>query len=99
MRYLYTLVVLCLLAACQQPEYPFDIEPIAAFDEPWAMAFLPDGRLLVTEQRGTLHVVTQAGDVSPPIGNVPAVDHELHCGLGDVAPHPDYADNQTIYLS
>src|SRR6056297_2211400 len=57
-----------LLAACVQAESdkPFAVEPVTSFDEPWAMAFLPDGRLLVTGQKGNLLVVPRGGAKSRP---------------------------------
>ena len=90
--------LLCVTSATAS-EHRFTADPIVAFDEPWAMAFLPDGRLLVTEKRGKLFVVTQDGDKSTPIANVPEVAYGGQGGFGDVALHPDYADNDTIYLS
>lgn len=80
-------------------DLPFNVEPVTAFDEPWALAFLPDGRMLVTEKKGNLLIVTQSGEKSRPIGGVPDVDYGGQGGLGDVALHPDYADNNIIYLS
>jgi glucose/arabinose dehydrogenase len=90
-----------LLAACVQAEgdKPFAVEPVTAFDEPWALAFLPDGRLLVTEKKGNLLVVTRDGAKSRPIRGVPDVDYGGQGGLGDVVLHPDFADNGVIYLS
>ena len=82
-----------------QEEPPFSIEPITSFDEPWAMTFLPDGRMLVTEKKGNLRVVTQDGAQSGPIEGLPDVDYRGQGGLGDVILHPDYADNGVIYLS
>ncbi len=79
-------------------ELPFNTEAIAEFDEPWAMAFLPDGRLLVTEKRGHLFIVTQDGRKSPVTG-VPEVAYGGQGGLGDVALHPEFATNRTVYLS
>lgn len=78
---------------------PFQAELVADLDEPWAMAFLPDGRMLVTEKRGSLHVVTPDGRVSDAIAGVPEVAYGGHGGLGDVALHPDFADNDLVYLT
>lgn len=77
---------------------PFAITEIANFDEPWAMAFLPDGRLLVTEKAGHLKLVRPGGAIAEVIG-LPAVDYGGQGGLGDVALHPNFADNKLIYLS
>ena len=82
-----------------QEEPPFSVEEITSFDEPWSLAFLPDGRMLVTEKKGNLRVVTQEGGQSRPIEGLPDVDYRGQGGLGDVILHPDYADNGIIYLS
>lgn len=66
---------------------------------PWGMAFLPDGRLLVTERNGTVRIVDTAGTVSDPLGGVPEVRASGQGGLLDVALHPDYAANGWIYLT
>ena len=90
------------LAACATADpdsWPFDAMPITQFEEPWAMTFLPDGRLLVTEQKGRLRVVTQAGEQSAPIAGVPDVDYGGQGGLGDIVLHPDFADNDIVYIS
>jgi glucose/arabinose dehydrogenase len=96
-------VFACLtLAACataDEDSWPFMATPITEFDEPWAMTFLPDGRLLVTEKPGRLLVVTQDGNKSAPVNGVPDVDYGGQGGLGDVILHPDFADNGVIYLS
>jgi glucose/arabinose dehydrogenase len=78
---------------------PFEAEMVADLEEPWAMTFLPDGRMLVTDKRGSLHVVTQDGQVSEAIAGVPAVDYGVHGGLGDVTLHPDFARNGLVYLT
>ena len=78
---------------------PFEATHVTSFDEPWAMTFLPDGRLLVTEKEGRLKVVTQSGKQSSPIDGVPEVDYGGQGGLGDVVLHPDYETNGIIYLS
>ena len=99
-RLLAVSITLCLAAyAAAEDEWQFEAQPVASFDEPWAMAFLPDGRLLVTEKPGRLLVVTQSGEKSAPVSGVPEVDYGGQGGLGDVALHPDFADNGIIYLS
>lgn len=77
---------------------PFVVSEIARFKEPWAMTFLPDGRLLVTEKAGHLKLVTLDGK-SGEITGVPEVAHGGQGGLGDVVLHPDFARNQLVYLS
>lgn len=79
-------------------ERPFEATAVAAFDEPWAMTFLPDGRLLVTEKAGRLLVVTQDGRKAP-VSGVPAVDYGGQGGLGDLVLHPDFEHNGVVYLS
>lgn len=79
--------------------HPFVATPVASFDEPWAVSFLPDGRLLVTEKKGRLFVVTQNGDKSEPLGGIPAVDYGGQGGFGDVVLHPDFATNELVYIS
>ena len=78
---------------------PFETEIIADLEEPWAMTFLPDGRLLVTEKPGRLRVVTQEGDVSAPVSGVPSVDYGGQGGLGDVVLAPDYETSGLVYLT
>lgn len=68
-------------------------------DHPWAIAFLPDARILVTERSGTLRIVSAKGDLGEPIKGVPEVDARGQGGLLDVALHPDFASNRLIYLS
>jgi glucose/arabinose dehydrogenase len=78
---------------------PFKVEPIASFDEPWALAILPDGRMLVTEKKGNVFIVTRQGEVSGKVNGVPDVDYGGQGGLGDVALHPKFAENRLVYLS
>jgi len=78
--------------------HPFAITEIATFESPWAMAFLPDGRLLVTEKPGRLKLV-QPGAMIGDISGVPAVDFGGQGGLGDVVLHPQFASNGLVYLS
>ena len=78
---------------------PFLVQDLARFDEPWAMAFLPDGRLLVTEKRGALRLYDPASGHVGEITGAPRVDYGGQGGLGDVALHPQFAGNGLIYLS
>ncbi|HSG91406.1 MAG TPA: PQQ-dependent sugar dehydrogenase [Pseudomonadales bacterium] len=94
-----TLALTVATAAAGEAALPFEIEAIARFDEPWALAFLPDGRLLVTEKKGNLRVVSRDGTVSSPVRGVPDVAYGGQGGLGDVAVHPDFAANGLVYLS
>ena len=55
------------------------------------MSFLPDGRLLVTEKKGRLLIVTQNGDKSEPLAGVPDVDYGGQGGFGDIVLHPEFA--------
>ena len=66
---------------------------------PWALVFLPDGRMLVTERTGALRIVSMDGTLSAPVAGVPAVDARGQGGLLDVALDPAFATNRRIYLS
>ena len=71
----------------------------SGLEHPWSLAFLPDGRMLVTERPGRLRYVTMKGEVSEPIAGVPAVHAAGQGGLLDVVLDPDFSANSTIYLS
>ena len=68
-------------------------------DHPWGMAFLPDGRLLVTERAGDLRIMSADGALTEPLAGVPEVVAEGQGGLLDVALDPNFADNNLVYLS
>ncbi len=68
-------------------------------DAPWALAFMPDGRLLVTEKPGRLRLVGLDGAISAPIGGVPEVVYLGQGGLQDVTLAPDFAASRLVYLS
>jgi len=85
--------------ACAEQSPPFHVETIRDLDKPWAMTFLPDGRMLITEKEGALLILTPDGAEVTPVTGVPAVDYGGQGGLGDVALHPDFAQNRTLYLS
>lgn len=79
--------------------HPFNASAVASFDEPWAMAFLPDGRLLVTEKKGALKLVDVSSGKVGDITGVPAVDVAGQGGFGDIALHPQFSSNHVVYLS
>ena len=66
---------------------------------PWGLAFLPDGRSLVTERAGNLRLVSEDGEVSEPLDGVPDVDARSQGGLLDVALDPEFSSNRMVYLS
>jgi glucose/arabinose dehydrogenase len=65
---------------------------------PWSLAFLPDGRMLVTERPGRLRIVTRAGQLSPPLAGVPGVFAQSQAGLMDVMLGRDFEKNRTVYF-
>lgn len=79
----------------------FRVEPlVGGLEHPWSLAFLPDGRMLVTERPGRLRLITADGRLQPhPIGGLPAIAASGQGGLLDVVPHPDFARNRWIYFS
>lgn len=79
-------------------ENPFNIREVTAFNTPWAIAVLPDQRLLVTEKAGHIFVVDQAG-VKTEISNVPAVAFEGQNGLLDIAVSPDFLSDHLVYFT
>jgi glucose/arabinose dehydrogenase len=77
----------------------FTASPVAEFREPWAMEFVPDGRLLVTERRGALKLYAIDSGRTVDVTGVPKVQYGGQGGLGDVVLHPDFASNGLVYLS
>ncbi len=77
------------------------VEELAnGLNHPWGMAFLPDGRLLITERNtGRLHIMSTSNTLSHPVQGVPDVWARGQGGLMDVALHPEYAENNYVYLS
>ncbi len=81
-----------------EPSLPFNITPVADFKLPWRIAFLPDGRMLVTEKSGPLWLVTQTGEKTQ-VSNTPAVYFQGQNGMHAVYLSPTYAKDQRIYLT
>ncbi|MEP4052534.1 MAG: PQQ-dependent sugar dehydrogenase [Litorimonas sp.] len=76
-----------------------EVTALESFDGPWAMTGLPDGRMLVTEQSGSLWLVGRNGKKLGKIGNLPSVTERNQGGFGDVILDPDFANNKRIYIS
>jgi glucose/arabinose dehydrogenase len=68
-------------------------------EHPWSIAFLPDGRMLVTERPGRLRVVTDGKVEAKPVDGLPRIDAQGQGGLMDVVLHPEYARNGWIYFT
>ena len=76
------------------------VETVArGLNHPWGAAFLPDGRMLVTERVGRLRMMGKDGQVSPPLDGVPRVVSRGQGGLLDVALDPAFTQNRLVYLS
>jgi glucose/arabinose dehydrogenase len=76
------------------------VETVATgLSHPWGLAFLPDGRMLVTERSGTLRLVSMDGKLSEPLSGVPKVVAMGQGGLLDVAIDPDFKLNNLVYLT
>jgi glucose/arabinose dehydrogenase len=77
----------------------YDVVTVASgLQVPWGLAFLPDGRMLVTERPGRLRVVGKDGTLSPPVAGLPAMDARGQGGLLDIVLDPKYASNRLVYL-
>ncbi len=78
---------------------PLDVETVArGLEHPWALAFLPDGKMLVTERPGRMRIVSRDGQVSAPLAGVPKPRTGGQAGLLDVALDKDFGDNRTLYF-
>ena len=79
---------------------PFDVQVLATgLEHPWKLAFLPDGRMLVSERPGRLRIVGRDGALSEPIAGLPPLVTVAGEGLHDVTLDPDFAHNRLIYFS
>jgi glucose/arabinose dehydrogenase len=81
-----------------EPDLPFTLTQVATFQLPWRLAFLPDGRMLVTEKVGPVWLVTQQGEKTP-VDNVPAVLYQGQGGMLGVFLSPHYPSDHNIYLT
>src|SRR6201984_769124 len=102
--------LLCTMAAAaawaqvnageQKPEasLPFTMTTVATFELPWRLAFLPDGRMLITEKIGPIWLVTEQGQ-KIPVAGTPPVYWQGQNGMLGVFLSPNYATDQSIYLT
>ena len=81
-----------------EPSLPFAVTKVGEFKFPWRIAFLPDGRMLMTEKGGAIWLVSQKGDRTP-VANVPAVLAQGQGGLLGVFLAPTYARDHGVYLT
>lgn len=109
-RALHTLALLGALAGLIRPAAAQDVhrtalhdfrvvEVVDGLENPWSMAFLPGGDMLVTERPGRLRIVRNGALLPEPVAGVPQVFARGQGGLLDVVPHPDFASNRMIYIS
>lgn len=98
----FATAILCLafagLSTAQDKPYR-TVSVAKGLVHPWGMAFLPDGRILVTERPGRLRIVSPDGTVAKPVSGIPKVAAVGQGGLLDVALHPDFKFNKLVYLS
>ena len=79
---------------------PYNVTVITdKLKQPWSLAFLPDGKMLVTQKPGALVIITADGTISAPISGVPAVYYRGQVGLLDVVLDRDFASNKRIFFS
>ena len=92
--------LLAILLLLSSPVLAFNIETIAdGLEHPWAIAFLPDGRMLVSERAGRLRVIADGQLLPDPVAEVPDSYVRSQGGLMDIALDPNHAVNGWIYLS
>src|SRR5262245_50764373 len=110
MRLANTVLLVTLAAAAihaqinvgeQKPEtsLPFTMTTVSTFELPWRLAFLPDGRMLITEKVGPVWLLSAQGQKISPVGNTPAVYWQGQNGMLGVFVSPHYATDQSIYLT
>jgi glucose/arabinose dehydrogenase len=84
----------------QSDEHAFRVVTVVrGLEQPWSLAFLPDGRMLVTEKAGRLRVINQGTLEPQPIAGLPQVTVHGQGGLHDVVLHPEFEKNQLVYLA
>ena len=93
------IAIVFALASASAGAQAMRVQPVAqALDHPWAVAFLPQGRFLVTERAGRLRRVDAQGNVSAPLQGLPAIASGGQGGLLDIVTDSDFARNRTLYF-
>ena len=82
-----------------KPRLPFKMTTAATFELPWRIAFLPDGRMLVTEKIGPIWLVSPQGEKIAPLSGTPPVYWQGQNGMLGVFVSPHYATDQSIYIT
>ena len=99
MRGLGAFVLGVLLVAAAPAQAEFRVETVAeGLEHPWSIAFLPDGRMLVTERPGRLRVIENGALREAPVEGVPEVFDSGQSGLLEVLPAPDFAQRRAVPL-
>jgi glucose/arabinose dehydrogenase len=93
------ILLLCSLFLSAHAAEPRLVSVARGLANPWAVAFLPDGRFLVTERAGRMRIVERDGRLGAPLTGLPAVDAGGQCGLLDVVLDPKFAENGWVYWS
>lgn len=82
------------------PKSDYRVETVVAgLSAPWALAFLPDGKIVVNEYTGSMRIVGVDGELSEPIKGLPEISHDGWAGLFDLAIDPEFATNRWVYFS
>jgi glucose/arabinose dehydrogenase len=82
-----------------EPGMPFTMTPVSTFELPWRLAFLPDGRMLITEKVGPVWLLSAQGEKIAAVGNTPSVYWQGQSGMQGVFVSPHFATDQSIYLT
>src|SRR5579863_7839553 len=82
-----------------EPSLPFTMTTVSTFELPWRLAFLPDGRMLVTEKVGPIWLVSQQGQKIAPVANTPPVYWQGQNGMHGVFVSPHFATDESVYLT
>ena len=99
MHKIASLLLLTLIAAGSWAQPLRPVAVVSGLQDPWAIAFLPDGRMLITGKAGALRIAGADGRVSPPLAGLPEIAVAGQCGLLDVVLDPAFAANQRIFFT